>query len=282
MDSHIKNYFDYLFYIGITCENTYSSIRQILSNEYNNSSNEDSSINDILSGLTGDYLKLLNKEQLELIGKNIYEQYMINKSISEIKIIKKLLILRNNYFKRKKKKYLNKWRLSTINSDINVQVILNKSNSGKNIKSRSNSKRNIFNSKKFLDKLEYYNDKKKEKNDKIKLFSESNILNECTFHPNLKLSFLRNNSIKKLKANFDNNFSNNKSKKKLNEFHLLKNIIDDNINKYHTKKIGINKKINCFQKKINSSRGNSNKKNNINLIREKNQKSPKNKKTKKI
>ena len=122
---------------------------------------------------------------------------MINKLKSELKTVKKLLIIRHNFFRRKKKKYFNIWRLLTINSDIYSYSLLNKNPSYVSMKTKSSSsKKNIFNSKHFLDKLDFYSEKKKENNDKIKLMMESNITNECTFKPVLNSSFKRNNFAK--------------------------------------------------------------------------------------
>ena len=226
VEYQIKNYFDFLFYIGVTSNDTSSKIFQLLSSKYNNISNQEKDINSLLASLTCDYLKSLDKNQLELIGKNIYEQYLINKLKSEAKVIYKLLIVRYNYFKRKKKKYFNKWRFSIINSDDYNYIFFNRNNSLKSIKARSYSKKNIISSKHFLDKLDFYNDKKKENNDKIKLMSESNLTNECTFKPSLKYIYKRSSSKKIIGSN-ENKV---KNKCKNNESYSLKNIFGDLLN----------------------------------------------------
>ena len=205
VNNDIKNYFDFLFYIGVTSDETSDKIFQLISSKYNDISNQEKDIDNLLASLTCDYLKSLDKKQLELIGKNIYEQYLINKLKSELKTVKKLLIIRHNFFRRKKKKYFNIWRLLTINSDIYSFSLINKNPSYVSMKTKSSSsKKNIFNSKHFLDKLDFYSDKKKENNDKIKLMMESNITNECTFKPVLNSSFKRNNSKKNIKGHETN------------------------------------------------------------------------------
>ena len=223
VENQIKNYFDFLFYIGVTSDETSSKIIQLLSSKYNNISNQEKDINNLLASLTCDYFKSLDKKQLELIGKNIYQQYLRNKLISELKTIKKILIIRYNFFKRKKKKYFNKWRLSTINSDTCDYLLLNKNNSVKTIKTRSNSKKSIINSRHFLDKLDFYNDKKKENTDKIKLMSESSLTRECTFKPTLKYPYKRSYSKKRLEMN------ESKSKKtyRNEEINHLKQLFDE-------------------------------------------------------
>ena len=88
VDNDIKNYFDFLFYIGVTSDETSEKIFQLISSKYNDISNQEKDIDNLLASLTCDYLKSLDKKQLELIGKNIYEQYLINKLKSELKTVK--------------------------------------------------------------------------------------------------------------------------------------------------------------------------------------------------
>ena len=104
--NQIKNYFDFLFYIGVTTDDTSSKIIQLLTTKYNNISNQEIDINNLLASLTCDYFKSLDKNQLELVGKNIYTKYLENKLISELKMFKKLAIIKNNFFKRKKRNIL--------------------------------------------------------------------------------------------------------------------------------------------------------------------------------
>ena len=223
VNNDIKNYFDFLIYIGVTSDETSDKINQLLlSRKYNDISNN----HDLLPSLTCDYLKSLDKKHLELIGKNIYKQYMINKLKSELKIVKKLFIIRHNFFKRKEKKYFNKWRLLTINSYIYTNSSLKETSSYKSIKTRSDSKKIIFNTKNFLDKLDFYNDKKKENTEKIKLISETNLTNECTFKPTLKSNYKRSSS----KKNIGNNDNKIKKKCKNNELDSLKILFDDFMN----------------------------------------------------
>jgi len=246
VENQIKNYFDFLSYIGVTMEQTYSKIVQLL-HKYNNISNQEIDINNLLSSLTCDYFKSLDKNQLELVGKNIYQQYLINKNLSELKTFKKLVIIRYNFFKRKKKKIFNKWRLMSINSDIPDYLFLNKNNSVKSIKtSRSSSKKNIINSKNFLEKLDFYSEKKRENTDKIKMMSESSLINECTFKPSLnyKYKYKRSYSKNNIRKDNINNYNNSNRKYKTYEnnntqrqllIELMKK--NNNINKLDEKQI---------------------------------------------
>ena len=261
VNNDIKNYFDFLFYIGVTSDETSDKIFQLISSKYNDISNQEKHIDNLLASLTCDYLKSLDKKQLELIGKNIYEQYLINKLKSELKMVKKLLIIRHNFFRRKKKKYFNIWRLLTINSDIYSFSLINKNPSYVSMKTKSSSsKKNIFNSKHFLDKLDFYSDKKKENNDKIKLMMESNITNECTFKPVLNSSFKRNNSKKNINGHETNikkyENDNMKSYKIYN--------YDDRYNNYCCKSNRNKINENKIKKKIFSPKISNNINNNIN------------------
>lgn len=229
VENQIKNYFDFLFYIGVTSDETSSKIIELLSSKYNNISNQEKDINNLLASLTCDYFKSLDKKQLELIGKNIYRQYLNNKFLSELKTIKKLLIIRYNFFKRKKKKFFNKWRLSTINYDqYNYYSFLNKNNSVKSLQTRTNSKKRTISSQHFLDKLDFYNDKKKEKVDKIKLMSEYNITNECTFKPTIKYPYKRSYSKKSFGKNENKNRKIQKNQN--DEINYLKQLFEGLIN----------------------------------------------------
>ena len=260
VENQIKNYFDFLFYIGVTSDETSSKIIQLLSSsKYKNISNQEKDINNLLASLTCDYFKSLDKKQLELIGKNIYQQYLRNKLISELKVIKKLLIIRYNFFKRKKKKYFNKWRLSTINSDMNNYLFLNKNNSVKSIKTRTNSKKSIISSQHFLDKLDFYSDRKKENTDKLKLMSESSLTNECTFKPILKYPYKRNNSKKNVKINDKKN----KKYYNKNEIDYFKQLFNDLINNNKPSERQNTKRN--YNSPKNNKDNNINNKNNINL-----------------
>ena len=228
--NQIKNYFDFLFYIGVTTDDTSSKIIQLLTTKYNNISNQEIDINNLLALLTCDYFKSLDKNQLELVGKNIYTKYLENKLISELKMFKKLAVIKYNFLKRKKKKYFNKWRFASINTDIPNFLFLNKNNSVKSIKTaRTSSKKNILLSpknKNFLEKLDFYSDKKKENTDKIKIVSESSLINECTFKPILNYKYKRSYSKKNLRKD-NSNFNNNN---KYNEINSFKQIVDKIIN----------------------------------------------------
>ena len=192
MENQIKNFFDYLFYIGVTSDETSSVIIQLLTSKYNNFKFESCGIDDLLISLICDYFKLLTEQQLMLIGKNIYEQFLRNKFITKIKHVKKLIIIKYHFIKRKIKKYFNKWRLKTIN----LTTTLNQNDKIKiydiSYSSSSYSSLNISN---FLNKLDYYNEIKNKEINKLKDLSETNIMKNCTFIPNLNKRKKRNKRL---------------------------------------------------------------------------------------
>ena len=77
-----------------------------------------------------------------------------------------------------------------------------------------------------MEKLDFYSDKKKENTDKIKIVSESSLINECTFKPILNYKYKRSYSKKNLRKD-NSNFNNNN---KYNEINSFKQIVDKIIN----------------------------------------------------
>ena len=192
MENQIKNFFDYLFYIGVTSDETSSVIIQLLTSKYNDFKFESCGIDDLLISLICDYFKLLTEQQLMLIGKNIYEQFLRNKFITKIKHVKKLIIIKYHFIKRKIKKYFNKWRLKTIN----LTTTLNQNDNIKNYDiSYSSSSYSSLNISNFLNKLDYYNEIKNKEINKLKDLSETNIMKNCTFIPNLNKRKKRNKRL---------------------------------------------------------------------------------------
>jgi len=192
MENQIKNFFDYLFYIGVTSDETSSVIIQLLTSKYNDFKFESCGIDDLLISLICDYFKLLTEQQLMLIGKNIYEQFLRNKFITKIKHVKKLIIIKYHFIKRKIKKYFNKWRLKSIN----LTTTLNQNDNIKNYDiSYSSSSYSSLNISNFLNKLDYYNEIKNKEINKLKDLSETNIMKNCTFIPNLNKRKKRNKRL---------------------------------------------------------------------------------------
>ena len=274
MENQIKNFFDYLFYIGVTSEETSSIIIQLLTSKYNNFNLQSNSIDDLMIALICDYLKLLKQQQLTLIGKNIYEQFLKNKNKTKLKYLQKLLRFKYHFLKKKIKKYFHKWRLKTINlTTINTN---NKNKKNNDILYSSFDSSSSMNMDNFINKLDYYNDKKNKKIQQLYDLSETNILNHCTFSPNISphesvdLSKKRNSNKEKTYIFLYNDYKNRIIKKeelakkyyggtsfspKINKNNKYYNDIKDNF--YERYKQWINRKKELENFKNNNLNNNS-------------------------
>ena len=203
MNFQIKNFFDYLYYIGVTSEDTSPIITKLFSDKYSDFNKSSVDIDNLLTSLMCDYLKLLKEEQLTLIGKNIYQQFSKNKLMAKMKHLKKVIRIKDIYNKRILKRYLYKWRLYTIhlmtfnenNNNNNNKILYHKNeyNNNNNFNEKkisySVSTLNINN---FLNKLDFYNNIRIKKKIKIKQLNDDDIISNCTFSPNLNLTKERN------------------------------------------------------------------------------------------
>lgn len=206
MENQIKNYFDYLMYIGVTSESTSPVLIQLLTNKYKNFNSN--IIDDLLISLSCDYIKSLTNEQLELIGKNIYEQFLKNKLYASLKQLKKLLKIKYNFLKRQEKKYFNIWRLKSINL-----TTYNKSeNFSKSIDKKSSYSNLSLSINNFLDRINYYNNRKIKIMQSLNDIKENNITNNCTFSPNIKRKSKNNlkifEKINEKRRNYNKNLYN--------------------------------------------------------------------------
>ena len=205
MENQIKNYFDYLMYIGVTSESTSSVIIQLLKSKYKKFNSN--SIDDLLISLSCNYIKSLTQEQLELKGKNIYEQFLKNKLKASLKQLKKVLNIKYHFLKRQKKKYFNIWRLESINLATHKSESFSKNTVKKS--SYSNLSLSINN---FLDRINYYNDRKRKIMESLNDIKENNITSNCTFSPNIKRKSKKNikifEKINEKRRNYNKNLYN--------------------------------------------------------------------------
>lgn len=233
MENHIKIFFDYLFYIGITSEQTSSYIIQLLSNKYNNIKNNPINIDDLLKDLICDYLKMLTEEQLKIVGINIYEQFSKNSLITKIKQLKRLIIIKHKYNKRRIKKYFNIWRLNSINlsttiSNYKISSFYKKNNDyTNNINNNTLYSSSSFSLNNFLNKLELYSNRKNKNIEKLKEINESNILNICTFSPKI----ISNRKQKMRDVNHTRETFSKDNKRGKNKENIYKHLYDDYKNK---------------------------------------------------
>ena len=163
----------------------------------------------------------MKQQQLTLIGKNIYEQFLNNKYKTKLKYLQKCIIFKYHFLKKKIKKYFHKWRLKTINlTTINTNNNKTIKNNDILYSSFDSSLSTSMNN--FINKLDYYNDRKNKEIQKLYDLSEINIMNHCTFSPNisprksLDLSKKRRNNKEKIYIFLYNDYKNrikNKEKK---------------------------------------------------------------------
>ena len=251
MENQIKNYFDYLMYIGVTSESTSPVLIQLLTNKYKNFNSN--IIDDLLISLSCDYIKSLTNEQLELIGKNIYEQFLKNKLYASLKQLKKLLKIKYNFLKRQEKKYFNIWRLKSINL-----TTYNKSeNFSKSIDKKSSYSNLSLSINNFLDRINYYNNRKIKIMQSLNDIKENNITNNCTFSPNIKRKSKNNlkifEKINEKRRNYNKNLYNF-----LYDDYKIKNIELEELSKkiYDERGVTFSPKLNSDSKYINKIKDN--------------------------
>ena len=246
MNFQIKNFFDYLNYIGLTSEDTSPIITKLFSDKYNDLNKSSAEIDNLLTSLMCDYLKLLKEDQLILIGKNIYQQFSKNKLMTKMKHLKKVMHINDLYNKRILKRYLNKWRLYTIhlmtfNDNNNKAISYDKNeyynNNVKNFKEKKNScSVSSLNINNFLNKLDFYNSIRIKKKIKIKKLNDDDIISNCTFSPNLHLTKERNKRF----------LSNNNEESNIKRLYNKENIHNLLYNDYKSK----DKAIEVLSKKV--------------------------------
>lgn len=99
MESKIKEFIDYLFYIGIASTETFPNLVQILTSktsEYseNPTSKKQKIDHKFYKSLITDYLLNLTKSQIEEIASNIYSKYESNKYNTTLKFLRKIIKIR--------------------------------------------------------------------------------------------------------------------------------------------------------------------------------------------
>ena len=75
----MKQYFDYLIYIGVILPENTEQLKLKLKNIKKSNKNDN---NIFIKNLIGEYLSSLNKESLNKLGLNIYEQYFKNRKVT--------------------------------------------------------------------------------------------------------------------------------------------------------------------------------------------------------
>ena len=283
MKGIIKEFIDYVFYIGFMTTETFPLFVQLLQEkqyiDYNYKNNEEKRIN--IKKVFIEYCLKLTTEQIKLISSNIYEKYIINKK----KINQRGLIKMFSIYKKKKneniKEMLNKWKMKMPNYKSNIYNKFNyrEINDNKNLINYndtfftnclkdSKSEINILKSNNiiyrkylndtFMNRLNHYS--YKSENSKEKIYNSNQEICEmsCTFSPNLSLTKSINDNYHKKKLSQDFDYPNFKNKR---NYERLYNQYKININnkKLLQKKFDLNdgitfspriNKIKNFKKKI--------------------------------
>lgn len=252
----MKQYFDYLIYIGVILpENTEQIKLKLKNNKIINSVKNDNNI--FIKNLIGEYLSSLNKESLNKLGINIYEHYMKNRKVTLCKHLIKIFNIFQNLFYRHAKYCLNFWKNKNclINNNKTTNQI-SRSQSSDKLSKLSQYYENIdFNrfsvysnysnafkksQKDFFERMNKYN-KQKENNKKLQeSLKEEEINLFCTFSPDLTLT--KKNNFKKRpltnkRNNLKGNFEQEKPKQKVNNEKMLKLYNDYQINTLRKQKL---------------------------------------------
>ena len=234
----MKQYFDYLIYIGVILpENKEQMKMKLKDNKKVKTSKTDNNVN--IQNLIGEYLLSLNKESLTKLGNNIYEQYIKNRKVTICKHLIKIFNIFQNLFYRHAKYCFNFWKNKHrfINSN-NTSNKISRSQSNDRFSQLSQYYDNIHLNryvayhnysnilqKDFFERMNKYNTKK-EMNKKLQQsLKEEEINLFCTFNPDLTLTrknnFKRRTLINK-KPIYKDNIVEEKPKRKVDNEKMLK------------------------------------------------------------
>ena len=141
----MKQYFDYLIYIGVILpENTEQIKLNIKNNKKVKSDKNDDNI--FIKNLIGEYFSSLNKESLNKLGINIYEHYIKNRKVTLCKHLIKIFNIFQNLFYRHAKYCFNFWK--------NKNFLINNNNTTNKI-SRSQSSDKLSKISQYYDNINF-------------------------------------------------------------------------------------------------------------------------------
>ena len=236
----MKQYFDYLIYIGVILPENTEQLKLKLKNIKKSNKNDN---NIFIKNLIGEYLSSLNKESLNKLGLNIYEQYFKNRKVTLCKHLIKIFNIFQNLFYRHAKYCFNFWKnKNCLIKNNNTANRISRSQSSDKLSKLSQYYDNIdFNrfsaysnylnaykksQKDFFERMNKYN-KQKENNKKLhESLKEDEINLFCTFSPDLTLTKKNNNSKKPIPFNKNHiikeYISEEKPKRKVNNEAMIK------------------------------------------------------------
>ena len=260
MDNTVKEFLDYLFYIGLITNDSF----QIFLNYLNSNINSSKKFKELLMNSFYIYLKSLSDKKQKKISTNIVKNFFQNKIKANLKIIEKLIQiyeinkpqkLKNSFFFFLKKSKINE---KNSENDFEESIIknyysnektlqnkryirnfynrndnfLNKNNFfSKTIKSHNSSK-SILND--FINRQDEFNKNKIKKKEMLIQQNEDEYDLLCTFSPKIRKKSFDKNSYSKINFNKNNN--------------IYQKLYDD----YNKRKIEHNRKVSDYFKRIKS------------------------------
>ena len=260
MDNTVKEFLDYLFYIGLITNDSF----QIFLNYLNSNINSSKKFKELLMNSFYIYLKSLSDKKQKKISTNIVKNFFQNKIKANLKIIEKLIQiyeinkpqkLKNSFFFWLKKSKINE---KNSENDFEESIIknyysnektlqnkryirnfynrndnfLNKNNFfSKTIKSHNSSK-SILND--FINRQDEFNKNKIKKKEMLIQQNEDEYDLLCTFSPKIRKKSFDKNSYSKINFNKNNN--------------IYQKLYDD----YNKRKIEHNRKVSDYFKRIKS------------------------------
>ena len=260
MENTVKEFLDYLFYIGLITNDSF----QIFLNYLNSNINSSKKFKELLMNSFYIYLKSLSDKKQKKISTNIVKNFFQNKIKANLKIIEKLIQiyeinkpqkLKNSFFFWLKKSKINE---KNSENDFEESIIknyysnektlqnkryirnfynrndnfLNKNNFfSKTIKSHNSSK-SILND--FINRQDEFNKNKIKKKEMLIQQNEDEYDLLCTFSPKIRKKSFDKNSYSKINFNKNNN--------------IYQKLYDD----YNKRKIEHNRKVSDYFKRIKS------------------------------
>ena len=260
MDKTVKEFLDYLFYIGIVTNDSFQNFLNYLNSNINSSKK----LSELLMNSFYIYLKSLSEKKQKKISSNIVKNFFQNKRKANIKIIQNLINiyeknkpqkLKNSFFywlKRTKNNekisendfeesiLKNYFSEKTIQNKRYIRNFYNRSNNllntnnfqSKTIRSH-NSSRSVLND--FINRQDEFNKNKLKKKEMLIQQNEDEYDLLCTFSPKIR------------KKSFDKNANNSKT-----TFNKNNNIYQKLYNDYHKRKNDHNRKVCDYFKRIKS------------------------------
>lgn len=200
-----KEFFDYLLYIGVVSNDTLKILTSIVEQKLKeNETNKNIDKQSFMKSLIGDYLSSLNKEELTKMGIEIYEKYILNKSLTISKHLSKMFFIIHNILFQKIKLFFIYWKNLILGSNNSKSKFFQRSQSSDKLFHLSNNKQKKLlyinsknNNEEFFAILDNYKNKNEADKKKAKKMSEDDLGIICTFTPNLSLTKKRNNKFRR-------------------------------------------------------------------------------------